>query len=118
MVSRTMVSRFCLNLINQVLSALIRFCSGLRRDWDSNPRNTVFGVHRISNAAHLANSDTSPLYLITVTETGCTFTEFASLISEPSFLIKCKELKYIFPEPTPIALNENVHAVPVAILRT
>ena len=34
----------------------------VRRGWDSNPRNTLISVHRISNAAHSTNSDTSPIY--------------------------------------------------------
>ena len=33
----------------------------MRRGWDSNPRNTLISVHRISNAAHSTNSDTSPV---------------------------------------------------------
>ena len=42
------------------LTNSVQVCSEMRRGWDSNPRNTLISVHRISNAAHSTNSDTSP----------------------------------------------------------
>ena len=51
----------CITMVQLGASKRIRFYSEMRRGWDSNPRNTLISVHRISNAAHSTNSDTSPV---------------------------------------------------------